>query len=96
MKKLLFIVLLIINNLCFVQYIIGKHDSKVKEFANACAVKLQNQISPHTGQDAYGVVKEWIYDEYKDKYEIKLEAYWTAKKFQVLSDTDFVRNFVTI
>jgi hypothetical protein len=61
------------------QYIVGKHDSKAKDFANSCASNLQQNISPNTGRDSYGVVKQWVYDEYKNRYEITMEAYWSAK-----------------
>jgi hypothetical protein len=81
MKRIVpvFILLLGLSICSNAQYIVGKHDSRAKDFSNACALNLQEEISPNTGRDSYGVVKQWVYDEYKDRYEITLEAYWSAK-----------------
>lgn len=61
------------------QYILSRHDSVVREFANQLAKTYCRQINPQTGKDAYAVVKSWTYDEYRGKYFIDVELHWSGR-----------------
>ena len=71
------------------QYIRSKHESLVNAFAKQAAYKLMKQICPNTGKDDRVKIIEWVFDEYKNEYEIKMEAYWRGSPWAFADTQDY-------
>lgn len=71
------------------QYILSRHESIVREFADQIARSYCRQINPNTGSDAYARVKSWTYDEYKGSYYIDLELYWSGRPWAFADRTTY-------
>jgi hypothetical protein len=57
----------------------------IKEIADATAQTLMKKVSPNTGYGAYSRVKDYSYNAYSKVLTIKIEAYWTAKRYMLAS-----------
>jgi len=55
------------------------HYTLVRSYADQVAEQFMEKICPNTGKNSYGLVIEYYYDRYHDRYEIEMEAYWTGK-----------------
>jgi hypothetical protein len=58
----------------------------IKEIADATAQTLMRKVSPNTGYGAYAQVKDYNYNAYSKVLTIKIETYWTAKKYMLASN----------
>jgi hypothetical protein len=58
----------------------------IKEIADATAQTLMRKVSPNTGYGAYAKVKDYSYNAYSKVLTIKIEAYWTAKRYMLASN----------
>jgi hypothetical protein len=58
----------------------------IKEIADATAQTLMKKVSPNTGYGAYSRVKDYNYNAYSKVLTIKIEAYWTAKRYMLASN----------
>ena len=61
------------------QYVRSRHDSKVAQFAQKAATKMQNEICPVSGTNARANIGKWVYDEYQNHYEIDLSISWMGR-----------------
>lgn len=60
----------------------------VQRLADATAQTLMQKVSPNTGYGAYSRVKDWSFNSYTKEITIKIEAYWSAKRYMMASSTE--------
>lgn len=58
----------------------------IKEIADVAAQTLMRRVSPNTGYGAYSRVKDYNYNAYSKVLTIKIETYWTAKRYMLASN----------
>jgi hypothetical protein len=62
------------------------HYSIVRVYADQVAEKFMKGICPNTGKNAYAKVIDYEYDSYHNRYEIRMEAYWTGKPWALANN----------
>ena len=83
-KKSIFVLftVLTVSNSSFAQ----STPEVIKNAAEITAHSLMRKVSPNTGYGAYARVKDYSINQYTNVLTIKIEAYWTAKRYLLASN----------